>query len=77
MFGCPTVLSPYGDSFDSMSEMQANEDKLAALCQVRAPSRSCLSTCSHVKGALFTSVYQLAGATLENASAPCIFTHSF
>lgn len=34
MFGWPTVLLPYGDSFDSLSDMQANEHKLAALCQV-------------------------------------------
>ena len=34
MFGWPMVLLPYGDSFDSLSDMQANEHKLAALCQV-------------------------------------------
>lgn len=32
--GWPLVLAPYGDNFDSMQDMQNNECKLGAMCQV-------------------------------------------
>ena len=34
LFGWPHMLVPHADSFDSMTEMQANEQSLLALCQV-------------------------------------------
>ena len=36
MFGWPHILVPHAASFDSMSEMQANEQSLLALCQVHS-----------------------------------------
>lgn len=37
LFGWPHILVPFADSFDSMTEMQANEQSLLALCQVHPP----------------------------------------
>lgn len=37
MSGWPHILVAYADSFDSMSEMRANEQSLLALCQVPSP----------------------------------------
>ena len=34
LFGWPHILVPHADSFDSMTEMKANEQSLLALCQV-------------------------------------------
>ena len=36
MFGWPHILVPLADSFDSMREMQENEQSLLALCQVQS-----------------------------------------
>lgn len=37
LFGWPHILIPHADSFDSMTEMLANEQSLLALCQVHTP----------------------------------------
>lgn len=36
VFGWPHILVPFADSFDSMREMQENEQSLFALCQVQS-----------------------------------------
>ena len=34
LFGWPNILVPHADSFDSVDDMQLNEQSLAGLCQV-------------------------------------------
>lgn len=34
LFGWPNILIPHADSFDSLQDMQLNEQSLSSLCQV-------------------------------------------
>ena len=48
LFGWPNILIPHADSFDSVDDMQLNEQSLAGLCQVSRDTSSAVHASSYI-----------------------------